>query len=471
MSTFTRRDFLKTGGLAGLLAGTTFGTTALGRTRAADWQGQAKNVIIMVSDGMSSGTLALADQMRMIQDGRRSTWISMYQDQQVTRGLMDTASLNSMVTDSAAAGSSWGCGRRVNNGAINMGPSGETYTPIFTYFRDAGKKTGLVSTARVTHATPASFIANVVSRGQEADIAVQMLERGADVILGGGDRFFDGQKRDDGRDLFSEFQASGYHVARTKAEMQQARSTDRLIGIFSQEHMPYDVDHRNSPELAQNVPTIAEMTDQALRHLTNDSGFILQVEGARIDHAAHGSCAAGLIFDQLAFDDAVAVALEFVRANPDTLLIVTTDHGNANPALNGTGSGYMDSQLMLEKVAGVKSSNETLLPLLDEGMQVSRMRELIEHHTGIGVSAEHAEMLRSAMRREYSEAYGRMNGTSAVMGRIMANYTAVSFTSTAHTSDHVELSAMGPGSDSLGAFVMNTELFNIMTQAAGVRVG
>ena len=60
---------------------------------------------------------------------------------------------------------------------------------------------------------PPSFIANVVPRGQEADIAVQMLNAGADVILGGGDRFFDGQKRDDGRDLFSEFQASGYHVA------------------------------------------------------------------------------------------------------------------------------------------------------------------------------------------------------------------------------------------------------------------
>ncbi|MCH8524127.1 MAG: alkaline phosphatase [Balneolales bacterium] len=472
MSNFSRRDFLKTGGLAGLLAGTTLaGCSVAGNGSSGNWRGGAKNVIFMVSDGMSIGTLSMADQLKRIQYGTASTWMSLYEENRVKRAMMDTASANSIVTDSAAGGSAWGCGVRVPNGMLNMGANGEVYTPILTHFRNAGKKTGLVTTTRLTHATPASFIVNMERRGNENGIAIQMLERGADVLMGGGDRFFDGEKREDGRDLFSEFASNGYHVARNKQEMNGASSDQPLLGVFTQEHLPYDVDHRNNPNLAANVPTLAEMTDKALQQLDNRNGFILQVEGGRVDHAAHGNCVSGLLYDQIAFDDAVAVALRFAEDNPDTLLIITTDHGNANPGLNGTGSGYLETQNMFMRLSEFTASNAVLLPKINRDSSISAIREVIEAHNKIAISVDEATMLRSAMRREFRSAYSRQSSTGAVMGGIMANHTAVSFVSGAHTSDHVELAAMGPGSEAINGLVHNNSLFNLVLDAAGVVAG
>jgi alkaline phosphatase len=460
MSSFSRRDFLKTGALSGLFAGTIMAGCASGVNNS---KGKARNVILMVSDGMSIGALTMADQISRMQYGKPSKWISLYEQNLVTRGLMDTASATNLVTDSAAAGSSWGCGIRVPNGRINMGPNDEIYTPIFSYFRNAGKKTGLVTTTRLTHATPSSFVANVSTRNDEAGIAVQMLEREPDVLLGGGNRFFAADLRQDNRDLYAEFASKGYSVARTKAEMLSATSS-KVIGVFHNEHLPYTTDHLHIPELTQNVPTIAEMTDMALKKLSGSNGFILQVEGGRVDHAAHGNDAPGLVYDQIAFDDAVAVAVDFVNQNPDTLLIVTTDHGNSNPGLNG----YGNASSMLETITKATRTNDEILRNFDENTPLAQIRETIENYTSIAITNEQAGTIRSAIRREYREAYDRMNGASTVFGRIMANYNGISFNSTTHTSDHVELCSMGPGSEALAGFVLNTDLFKVMTESAGV---
>lgn len=469
MANYSRRDFLKTGALSGLVAGTVFAGCSTGLNgRESKWRGEAKNVIILVSDGMSIGTLSMADQMKRMQHGSTSTWVSLYEQNILKRGLMEMSSATSIVTDSAAAGASWGCGHRVPNGSLNVGANGEQHTPILTHFRNAGKKTGLVTTTRMTHATPSAFIVNMASRGDEDAIADQMLERGANVLLGGGNAHFAADKRDDGRDMYAEFKAKGYQVARSKSEMKSLSGDGPVLGIFEEHHLPYTVDHVNSEELKNRVPTLAEMTDVAIGRLSGSEGFILQVEGGRVDHAAHQNCAAGLIYDQLAFDDAVAVAYEFANANPDTLLIVTTDHGNANPALNGTGSGYRDSDPMFMRLSEFTGTNSLILSNLSSDDSLSKMREVIEFNTKIAIDTDQATMLRNAMRREYREAYTRMNSASAVLGRILANYTAVSFTSGSHTSDLVELGAMGPGSETINGFYKNTDLFTLMMEAAGV---
>ncbi|HAC15528.1 MAG TPA: alkaline phosphatase [Bacteroidetes bacterium] len=399
MSNFSRRDFLKTGALGSLFAGSvavgcTTGTTSV----AGNWKGKAKNVIFMVSDGMSAGTLTMADQMKRRLRGSASNWISLYEQNLVNRGFMDMSSLNAIVTDSAAASSSWGCGHRINNGGVNMSPEGEAYTPILMHFKNVGKKTGLVTTTTMTHATPAGFIANVPNRGMEADIAVQLLERQPDLLLGGGNRFFAADMRDDGRDLYAEFIQKGYHVARTKAELEALQNDGKpVLGIFFDSHLPYTVDHLNVPEYLRDVPTLAEMTGTALRRLSGSEGFILQVEGGKIDHAAHSNDAAGLIFDQIAFDDAVGVAMEFVNANPDTLLIITSDHGNANPALNGFGSGYAAADAMFDSLALATRTNNTILTMLSENDSVARIREVIETYTTHAISIDQAGFLKQAM--------------------------------------------------------------------------
>jgi alkaline phosphatase len=129
----------------------------------------------MVSDGMSTGTLNMADMFLQRKEGRRSHWLKLYDEQKITRALMDTASASSMVTDSAAGSSSWGGGVRVPNGSLNVNADGSFNKPILQKFKAAGKSVGCVTTVPITHATPAGFCVNNNKRGDMDEIAEQYL--------------------------------------------------------------------------------------------------------------------------------------------------------------------------------------------------------------------------------------------------------------------------------------------------------
>lgn len=464
MSKPTRRDFLKTGALSTLFLGAGAAVNGCSPVQA---QGSARNVIFMVSDGMSSGTLTMADVMLRRRDNRPSNWIRNYEEARLRRSLMDMASANRIVTDSSAASSSWGCGHRINNGAVNIGVNGERHTPVLPIFRDAGKSTGLVTTAEITHATPAGFAANVESRSEGEEIASQYLEREVDLLLGGGNRHFDASMRSDGRDLYAEFESQGYHVARHKDDLQvQAARDGKLVGTFSNGHLPYTLDHVNTPELEQSVPTLAELTELAIGNLSqNQNGFILQVEGGRIDHAAHSNDIGGLIFDQIAFDDAIGVVLDFAMNRDDTLVIITTDHGNANPGFNSSPDRNFD------QIADFTHTNDWIRRELNENSSISQIRERIEAATGLEVSRDEAQAYLDSVRGTYTTIYNRMTSPSAVMGQILANHTDTNFIGGSHTADYVELASYGPGSEALGGFVRNTDLFTLMLQAAGIPEG
>ena len=206
MKSHPRRSFLKLAALGGLAAGLPRGLRAQGgaATRGAG-AGQARNLIVVISDGMSIGALTLAEQWRQRREGRGTAWMAMLQHAETRRALMDTASADSLVTDSAAAGSAMGGGLRVNNRALNIRPGGERPEPLWVAARAAGKATGLVSSATVTHATPASFVVNVPHRNDEAVIGALYAQSGIDLFLGGGAKFFDAAQREDGVDGYAAF--------------------------------------------------------------------------------------------------------------------------------------------------------------------------------------------------------------------------------------------------------------------------
>lgn len=442
--------------------------------------GDAKNVIFLVSDGMSSGTIALADLVKQSEVGEKTHWIQLYEsDKDFHRGLMDMASLDSIVTDSAAAASSWGCGHRINNGGLNWGPNDEQYKPVSKIFKDAGKATGLVTTTRLTHATPAGFAANVPRRGMEDEIAVQYYEREYDLLLGGGEDQFSPDSRNDGRDLFSEFEQKGYTVVKSKAELQRASLDGKILGTFYGSHLPYSVDHRTLPDLQERVPTLAELTDAALSRLDqHQNGFILQIEGGRVDHAAHGNCPSGLIYDQIAFDDAIKTVMDFTEGREDTLVILTTDHGNANPGLGAFGSGYRNSPLMLDSIKEYKHSFEWIQGELGirwsdtsvpDHVTVNRVRELIEYASNTRIAEDEAIMAYKSLTGEFRAPFRNRSGMAGVFSGILANYNGIYFITTTHTSDYVEIAAWGPGSDRIPTFVRNTDLFDLMVDMAAVR--
>lgn len=477
---FSRLEFLK----AGALSTAALGTGALGRTfqkpeTKKSSFGDAKNVIFLVVDGMSAGTLALADLLKQRQYGEKTNWIKLYEsDREYHRGLMDMASLNSVVTGSAAASSSWGSGNRINNGALNTAPNGEEYKTICEIFRDAGKATGLVTSARITHATPSGFGINMPSRGMEDEIAEQYAERGYDLLMGGGARHFSADSRDDGKDLYSVFEQNGYTVTRNKREMNRATRNSKLLGLFYDSHLPYMVDHNTLPELQERVPTLAEMTKTALDRLNrNENGFILQVEGGRVDHAAHGNDPAGLIYDQIAFDDTIKEVMDFTDGRDDTLVILTTDHGNANPGLSGLGSGYGDSPAMLDTIQDYRHSfewmyNEMGYHWSDDsltGITVKDIMDHVEYAMNTKITREQGLMLKQAFQGTFRSPFQNRQQPSGVLSGVLANYNGINFISTSHTADYVEIAAWGPGSDRIPTFVRNTALFDLMVDMADVR--
>lgn len=476
----SRLNFLKTGALSTVA----LGSGVLGRathpvaSKTSNF-GDAKNVIFLVTDGMSAGTMAMADHVKQEQYGDKTNWIKLYEsDREYHRGLMDMASLDSVVIDSAAAASSWGCGKRINNNAVNWGPNDEQYKTICEIFRDAGKATGLVTTARITHATPSGFAINMPARGMEDEIAEQYAERNYDVLMGGGNRHFDPNLRSDGKDLYSTFEGNGYTVVKTKRELLNATRNSKLIGIFDDSHLPYMVDYNTLSEVQSVVPTLSEMTAASLERLQrNENGFILQIEGARVDHAAHGNCPSGLIYDQIAFDDAIKTVMDFTDGRDDTLVILTTDHGNANPGLSGLGSGYRDSPGMLATLHNYRHSFEWMYGELGyhysddslPGVTAKRIRDLVEYATRTQITQEEALMIQRSFMGQYRAPFRNRQSPAGVMSAVLANYNGINFIGTNHTSDFVELAVWGPGSDKISTFARNTDLFDLMVDMADVR--
>lgn len=471
-----RRAFLKRTALSsaalsmGLWSGDGAPANATPRPRA-DVQGDARNVIFLVVDGMSQGTLTMTDQLLQRHHDRTSHWVDLYREQAYdTQAFMDMAPLNSLVTGSAAAASSWGCGHRINNTMLNMDPDENPYRTICQIFRDAGKATGLVSTARITHATPAGFGINMAGRWMEDDIAEQYLEREYDLLMGGGTRHFIAEGREDNQDLLAGFRDAGYRVVRDRGDLNALADAEKGLGLFYDSHLPYEIDRRNIDRLATTVPTLSEMTETALERLNrHEEGFLLQVEAGRVDHGAHSNDTVGMLYDQIAFDDTIAAVLNFVADRDDTLLIITTDHGNANPGLNAIGDRYEDSPGMFDRIANFQRSNEWIFRELDEESTIDEIQERVAFACNLDIGTDEATTLQQALKGEFEAVYDPRSSASAVLSALQANYTAVNWIGSMHTSDYVPLIAIGPGSDTLGSFVRNTELFDLMVDTAGVR--
>ncbi|MBI1752516.1 MAG: alkaline phosphatase [Acidobacteria bacterium] len=313
-------------------------------------QTPAKNVIFFLGDGMGPASTTAARIYKVGEAGLLTM------DTLPVTARVKTFSKDAQTTDSAPSMSAYMTGVKMNNEVISMSsetvaskPTADltgtctTGTPVTTLLELAkakGKAIGAVTTTRVTHATPAATYAHVCHRDAENDIAAQAvpggagynasLKEGLDVLLGGGKKFFvpktvAGGKRPDGRDLTAEFTRAGYTYLETRSALNalDASATGKLVGLFHMDHMDYELDRKNK---ALDQPSLAEMTAKAIEVLSkNANGYVLMVEGGRIDHALHGTNAKRVMEDTVAFDEAIARAMEKVDLS-NTLIVVTADH-------------------------------------------------------------------------------------------------------------------------------------------------
>lgn len=438
----------------------------------------------MVSDGMSMGVPAMLDHFLQLTEGKRSFWRELMEDPSISHGLQDTRSLSSVVTDSAAASSSWGSGRHVWNGMINMYPDGTELEPLYSIMGAQKMRRGLVSTATITHATPAGFAISTPSRDAEHLIAEKYLAAGVEVILGGGDVFFASSKRRDGRDLYADYAAKGYQVVKDKSALAAAKS-GKLLGVFSNSHVPYYVDRQNNPDLA-GIPDLMEMSRAAIEHLNGGrEGFILQIEAARVDHAAHGNDLAGLLYDQLEFDRTLRMVVEWARKNGETLVVITSDHGNSNPGLNGAGAEYFDSTKGLLTVANMKRSYESLLPsfattgkeLLSEAAQgdkvqptVGNVQGVIERDLGVQLTEDEAKLVVDGITGNSPlKKIGQYSLPSSAVTMALSNHTCVGWTGRQHTDDYTVVTALGPGHERFAGLNANVSFHDKLLATRGLK--
>ncbi len=298
-----------------------------------------RGVILFVGDGMGVASITAARIHKGARQGTSPPSAAVLNIDRAPRAcLVRTASLDSMVTDSAASITAMVTGEKVVNRALSLRVDGEgggveRLTTLAELAEARGLSTGVVTTTRLTHATPAGLYAHVANRDDEEEIAAALIPGGEnralgdgfEVVLGGGRAVFlprtgAGFRRDE-RDLIAELERAGYAYARTGAEAASAvvGGADKLLGLFAESHMSFEAD-READE-----PSLAEMTDLALDVLQrNPRGYFLMVEGGRIDHAHHGTNGRRAIVDVLALDEAVGVALD--RVSDRDVVYVTADH-------------------------------------------------------------------------------------------------------------------------------------------------
>jgi len=267
------------------------------------------SIILMIGDGMGYEHVELA---RLVEVGEYGSLKMQDSDWNTS---VTTHSANAAVTDSAAAGTAIATGIKTNNGYVAKSTSLVDLETILEFAQTKNKSTGVISTCRLVDATPACFMTHTDSRYNFDEIARQIVEEAnVDVLLGGGLDYFDSSQ-------ISTMITNGYSVVYNRTELASITS-GRVFGLFADVHMDYEYDRDYSLQ-----PSIAEMTNKSIELLSQDSdGFFLMVEGGRIDLAAHDEDNVRNALDTIAFDNAVDIALDYVEAHNNTILIVTADH-------------------------------------------------------------------------------------------------------------------------------------------------
>lgn len=249
--------------------------------------------------------------------------------------------------------------------------------------------------------------------------------------------------------------------------MLKAKSKKPILGVFGKDALPYSIDRENDETLKSESPSLAEMTQTAIDAMKDHKqGFTLLVEGGKVDWAAHGNDIAGLIYDQIAFDEAIKTAMDFAEKDKETMVIITTDHGNANPGViyGSEANDHFDS------IQNYTHSNEWILNGFNPDTTLSQIKERINYANGIGITDEEARTIIQYYDDLVAEdgVYNPRHLPFAILAEIQKPYNSVGWISMQHSADYVELAMYGPGSEQLKPFIKNTDLHYMMLKAAEV---
>ncbi len=426
-----------------------------------------KNVIILIPDGMSMGGYTLA---RWYKNG---TPLAM--DDMVC-GLVRTYSSDALVADSAPAGTAYACGVKAVTKNIGVMPQkagmpgvpaiipGEENRPVANVFeaaRLAGKATGLVFTCEAPHATPAAYSAHSPDRKLYDDILEQQVYTGLDVLFGGGWQFMGPEARQDKENLLAIVQSNYVYIS-NRSQLLNLRPGKKAWGMFAPKDLAYEIDRDKEKE-----PSLAEMTAKAIEILSsNPKGFVLMVEGSKIDWASHANDPVALIHDILAFDEAVRVAKEFAQKDKNTVVIVMTDHGNGGITIGNSSSDNTYDKLVLDDIFQfikfAKKSGEGLEKLLSANSSPEEIRNKVAFYYGI-FDLSDAEV--QAIKNAYTNKNPSLN---YVVGPMISKRSYLGWTTHGHTGEDVPLFVYSPRKDHPTGTLENNQIAVLTASYLGI---
>lgn len=426
---------------------------------------KAKNVILFVGDGMGISTLTAARILEGQLRGETGEENLLSFEEFPHTALVKTYNTDAQISDSAGTASAFNTGMKTRSGVISVGPeqphavckgSEKYFSPLLAErLEEAGYATGIVSTAKITHATPAAVYAHSATRGWEADynlseeaaengcedIASQLLSfddgDGIDLAIGGGRAAFLPGKRKDGRDLTKEWVASA-ESARYVSNAQELaaatpENTSRLLGLFTDSHMSYEADRQ------EGEPSLTDMTEKAISFLDGKGkGYYLMVEAGRVDHAHHGGNAYRSLHDAVELSSAVRKAMEMVDLN-ETMIMVTADHSHVF-----TMAGYADRG---NPIFGVSKNNGEAAKAKDGEAYTT-----LGYGNGPGyIEGKRPELTNDVTRhKDYQQ------------------QAAVPMDSETHAGEDVALFAVGPWSHLVRGTIEQNVIYHYMVNALGL---
>ena len=447
--------------------------------------GQPRYVFYFIGDGLGAAQRQFSE--FFLEEKNHNPSQKLLMNTFEVAGINSTYAANTLITDSAAAGTALASGVKTNKGLIGKTPDGKDVKTLVEAAEEHGMVTGLITTTRLTHATPAAFAAHNMSRDNENEIAEDYLKSGVSFFAGGGVRHFIPKsmveenadavgatiksKRKDERNLVKEFEAKGYS---TFVGMKGAKdfgktdfsSVDKVFAAFTYTHMPYEIERINE---YKEVPSIARMTRAGIDVLSkNPDGFFLMVEGGRIDHAAHANDPTGVIYDTIAFDDAIREAHGFyLNHKDDTLIVVVGDHETGGMGLGMDSMGY---KLNMASLMHTKVSVEDTLAYGDGQYKGDRAAYYTFLKTKFGL-ADLTEDEKAKLEKAMDDAdagktmgYYEVNPAALTAAHILSTRANINWTTTIHTATMIPMSATGEGADRFSGYKDNTEIAQAMAR-------
>ena len=497
-----------------ILSGCSKGLSSSGSSSA---QGQIKYVFYFIGDGMGPAQIHLTEAyLASLEEGYDDGKPEIIKTKNLNftqfpiMGMVTTYCANRFITDSAAAGTALACGAKTLVEVISLGTDKKTrYTTIAEQAKAKGMKVGIVTSVGIDHATPAVFYSHESNRNNYYNIGVQLANSDFDYFAGGslhqpnqartmGRR---GQNNDanepEPKNTYDVAAENGFKVVTSREELSNCKPGERVLAYNKEE------ESKNALYPVIDKPdscvSLAEFTDKGIELLDNDKGFFMMVEGGQIDYACHDNDTVTSIYETLAFDEAIAKAIEFYKEHPDeTLIIVTADHETGGLTM---GNGLLEYSTSFEILKNqkmsyaafkdnvwskyksgdwesveddipdsLKSDIEDAFGLVYEKLN-GYEKNLLEDAYDKGMSgAKRVRINIHEFSQEDKLLYSDNDPVSITLVHILADKAGIGWTSFAHTSIPVEVHAIGKGSEIFNGFYDNTDVPKKIAKLMGVEL-